>query len=152
MANTCKRCQQPLPRSLRVAGACPHCGAAFDTAELIALCIGLTCSFVLALVSPELVTALLHPGSWHAPSDTVVLVRVMVLTTVLVGGLVFLSAKYALWQGAALSAHRWLRLLWVVAFPGLLYVGLVLAVGVTVVALRQRRPLQHSLAVFLEER
>jgi hypothetical protein len=152
MPYTCKRCQHHFPRALRAAGACPHCGIPFETAELTALCIGLTLSFLLALVLPELGRALLHPGSWHGPSDTVVLVRAALVTVVLAAGVLFLSAKYALWQGAALTAHPRLRLLWLAAFPGAVFAGLVLLVGVAFVALKHRQPPRRSLTVFLAER
>ncbi len=152
MIDSCQRCGQRFPRALRATGACPCCGTAFETAELVALCIGLTCSFLLALALPELLLALRHPGSWQSPSNTVVLVRATVCTTLLAGGLLFLSARYALWQGAALKVHPWLRLLWLAAFPGLAYAGAVLLAGVAFVALQQRWPLRRSLALFVQAR
>ena len=152
MPYICKRCQQHFPRALRAHGACPHCRTPFETAELTALCIGLSISFVLALLLPELLAALRHPGTWHAPSNTVVLVRATVVSVLLAGGVLILSARYALWQGAALAAHPWLRLLWLLALPGALYAGLVLLAGVAFVSLTQRQPPRRSLAVFLARR
>jgi hypothetical protein len=151
MPYTCLHCRAPFPRALRAAGACPHCGTLFETAELVALCIGLTLSFLLVLVFPELLR-LIGAGAWHAPSDTTVLVRAVMYAVLVGGGVLALSARYALWQGAALREQPWLRLLWVLALPGALYAGLVLLVGVTFLALRHRQRPHRAFRIFLAAR
>jgi hypothetical protein len=149
MPGTCKRCRGGFTREKRTAGRCPICGAVFETAELIALCIGLTCTYLLTLVSPELWTFLSHGGAWTAPSDQLLLVRACAATAPMAGGLLVLSYRYSLWQGEALNAHPHLRLLWLPAAPGLLWAGLVLAVGVAYLAARRRLSPRASFAAFL---
>lgn len=151
MPYICQRCGGRFTRAQRGAGHCPHRGVPFETAELVALCIGLICTYFITLVLPEALAALAHASTWQMPSDTIVLARATIAGGLLIGALLTLSARFALWQGAALRRRRWLRLLWLAAAPGVLYAGAVLIAGVAFVALRQRRPLRHALTQFLAE-
>jgi hypothetical protein len=149
MPHVCLRCHAPFTREQRAAGRCPHCDTAFETAELVALCIGLTCSYMLLLVLPELLGMLFNGGSWQAPSEQVVILRAAAAGAVVVGTVLLLAWKATLWQGASFTVRPWLRLLWIVAFPGLLYAGLVLAAGVGYLCLTRRWPPRRALGLFL---
>jgi hypothetical protein len=149
MRYICLGCSGPITVVQRRAGHCPQCGQVFETAELVALCIGLTCSYLLALVLPELLPWLFLTHAWHNPSDTAVLLRATAEAVVLVPLLPWLSRRYTLWQGIALQQQPALRLLWLLGFPGLLFASVVLTGGVGYLSLLHRWAPGRAFSAFL---